>query len=105
MAIIAIVGGIYLWFGRAGLPAATLPWITGISIASILSGALLWLRVPAAKWLGVLVCVGICGLGVRRLMLDGFSIRAAIGVLVPVIVAVWMARIDYSQKFEDEDVA
>ena len=74
MAIIAILGGICLWWGRAGLPAATLPWIAGIALASILCGILLWLRVPAIKWLGVLVFVAMSGLGIRRLILDGWSL-------------------------------
>jgi len=40
MAIIAVAGGIYLWWGRTGLPAATAPWIVGIAVASILCGVL-----------------------------------------------------------------
>ena len=103
MAIIAVAGGIYLWWGRAGLPAATLPWITAIAVASILCGVLLWLRVPAIKWLGVLVFAAICGLSIRRLVLDGFSLGVALRILLPIACAVWMARIDYAHKFVDDD--
>ena len=103
MAIIALAGGIYLWWGRAGLPAATLPWITGIALASILCGLLLWLRVPAVKWLGVLVFVAISGLSIRRLVLDGWSLGQMLRTLLPLVCAVWMGRIDYSHRFVDED--
>ena len=105
MAIIAIAGGIYLWWGRTGLSSATAPWIVGIAVASILYGVLLWLRVPAIKWLGVVVFVAICGLGIRHLMLDGWSLGVAVRLVLPLICAVWMGRIDYSQKFvADEEV-
>lgn len=103
MAIISIAGGIYLWWGRAGLPAATLSWITGIALASILVGVLLWLRVPTVKWLGVLVFVGISGLSVRRLIHDGWSFGQMLRTLFPLLCAVWMGRIDYSHRFVDDD--
>lgn len=103
MAIIAVLGGIYLWWGRAGLPASTAPWVTGIAIASAICGVLLWLRVPAIKWLGVLVFVAICGLGVRRLALDGFSLGRIVSIVLPAICAVWMGRIDYTHRFVDDD--
>jgi hypothetical protein len=103
MAIIAVAGGIYLWWGRTGLSSATAPWIVGIALASILCGVLLWLRVPAIKWLGVLVFVAMCGLGIRRLMLDGWSLGVAVRLVLPLICAVWMGRIDYSQRFVDDE--
>ncbi len=103
MAIIAVAGGIYLWWGRAGLPATTLPWITGIALASILCGVLLWLRVPAAKWLGVLVFVALSGLSIRRLILDGWSLGQIVRILLPLVCAVWMGRIDYSHRFADDE--
>jgi hypothetical protein len=103
MAIIAVLGGIYLWWRHAGLPASTAPWVVAIAIASVVCGVLLWLRAPAIKWLGVLVFVAICGLGVRRFVLDGFSLSVTIGIVLPVVCAVWMARIDYAHKFVDED--
>ena len=105
MAIIAIAGGVYLWLGRAGLPAATLPWVTGIAVASVLCGFLLWLRVPAVKWLGVLVFAAICGLGIRRLVVTGFAFGVAVHILFGIFCAIWMARIDYSHKFFDDDAA
>ena len=105
LAIIAVAGGIYLWWGRVGLPAATLPWITGIAVASLLCGVLLWLRVPAVKWLGVVVFAAICGLSIRRLMLDGFSLGVTVRILLPIVCAIWMARIDYAHKYVDDDVA
>ena len=101
LAIIAVAGGIYLWCGRAGLSASTLPWITGIAVASVLCGILLWLRVPAVKWLGVLVFVTISGLSIRRLVADGFSLGVAVGILLPIVCAIWMARIDYTHKFAE----
>ena len=103
MAIIAIAGGVYFWWGRSGLPAGTLPWITGMSLASIVCGILLWLRIPAVKWLGVLVYVAMFGLGVRSVILDGWNLRQLLGLLLPLICAVWMARIDYSHKFIDDE--
>jgi hypothetical protein len=102
IAIIAVAGGVYLWSGRAGLPAPTVPWIASIAVASILCGVLLWLRVPAIKWLGVLVFIAIGSLGIRHLILDGWNLGVAARLILPVICAVWMARIDYKQRFTDD---
>lgn len=102
MAIIAVAGGIYLWCERVGLPATTAPWITGAAVASVLTGVLLWLRVPAIKWLGLLVFVAISGLGLRRLLVNGWSFAVIVGILCPVVCAFWMGRIDYSHKFIEE---
>jgi hypothetical protein len=105
MALITVAGGIYLWWGRAGLPAATRPWVTGIALASILCGILLWLRVPAIKWLGVLVFVAIAGLSIRHLLLNGWSLGQMLLILLPLVCAVWMGRIDYSHRFVDDEQA
>ena len=103
MAIFAIAGGFYFWWGRVGLPAATQVWVSGIAVASILSGILLWLRVPAIKWLGVLVYMAIGVLGIRHAFVDGWSLGAAVGIVLPVVCAVWMGRIDYSHKFVEDE--
>ena len=105
MALITVAGGLYCWWGRAALPDATRPWLMAIAAASILCGVLLWLRIPAIKWLGVLVFIAMCGFGVRRFALQGFDMRVALLILLPVVCAIWMAQIDYSHKFADGEAA
>lgn len=103
MALIALAGGIYLWMGRTGLPAATAPWISGAAVASAITGLLLWLRIPAAKWLGVLVFTILSGLAMRRGIIQGWSFGVAVDIALPIILACLMGRIGYSHKFAEED--
>lgn len=102
-AIVAIVGGFYLWSERVGLPVATFPWICGIAITSAVSGVLLWLRIPHVKWLGVLNFVALGTLGVRRIILDGWNHYSALTVVIALVCAFLVGRIDYSQRFIDDD--
>ena len=74
-----------------------------MSVASIVCGVLLWLRAPAAKWLGVLVFVAMLGLSVRHLILDGWSFRDGLKLLLRLLCAYWMGRIDYSERFVPEE--
>jgi|SRR4051812_3307567 hypothetical protein len=100
MAIIALGGGIYLWFGRTGLLPTTLPWITTVSALSIISGILLWLRVPGAKWIGALVFIALGCSSVRHAWLHGWTMLTVLYILLPLICTFWMLRINYSHKFD-----
>jgi len=105
MALISVLGGIYFLSGRAGLPSDISPWIFGSAVVSVVAGVLLWLRVPHVKWLGVLPYAVILGIFARSLILKGWSVVGCLQLLLPVVCAWLMARIDYAHVFVDEDDA
>jgi hypothetical protein len=100
-----VAGGAYFLWGRAELPDATRHWLTDMAVVSILCGVLLWLRVPHAKWLGVLVFLGGSGIGVRRLLIEGFSWWILFTALLPLVCVLWMAQIDYSHKYVEDEAS
>ena len=102
MAIIAVAGGLYFLFGSGGVKAALFPLIVSIGVMSIIAGALLWLRVPAAKWLGVLTFAAIIFMGVRHGWVKGWT-GVVLNVLFPLACMFLMARIDYSHRSESDD--
>jgi len=103
LALMALLGGVYFLVSRAGIAPNLLPWFIGSGVISIVAGVLLWLRVPHAKWLGVLVFAILFGIFARSLILRGWSIIGCLQLLMPIFCAYWLARIDYDHVFVDED--
>lgn len=103
MALMCLLGGIYYLFSLKGIAASLLPWFIGSGVISISAGVLLWLRVPHAKWLGVLVFAIMLGVFARGLILTGWSLLGCLRLLMPIFCAYWLVRIDYEHVFEDED--
>ena len=101
-AIIMVAGGLYSWFRKDVVAPANLAWITTISILSIISGALLWLRAPAAKWLGAFTFIALSCLDIRSGIQHGWTFSRGLNVLLPLVCAFWIMRINYSHKFDAE---
>jgi uncharacterized membrane protein (DUF2068 family) len=103
MAVIVFLGGIYFLWNLGGVIAELKPWFAACGVVSIVAGVLLWLRVPHAKWLGVLTGAVLLGIFARSLVLKGFSLFGGLQLLMPVACIYWMARIDYNHVFHEED--
>jgi len=103
MAVLAGAGGVYFLIFQAGIPSNLLPWLNGAGAASIAAGSLLWLRVPHAKWLGVLVFAVHFGLIARGMVLRGWDIFGCLSLFASVVCGYWMAKIDYAHVFVDEN--
>jgi hypothetical protein len=103
MAVVLFLGGIYFLWNLSGTSTALKPWLGVCGAVSIVAGVLLWLRVPHAKWIGVLVGAVMLGIFARSLVLNGFSWFGVVQLLLPIACIYWMARIDYNHVFQDED--
>ena len=101
MASIAFFGGIYFLYNRGTTEVS--PWISGCGVISIIAGVLLWLRVPHAKWLGVVAQAVILGVFVRGSIIRGWNIIGCLELFLPVTCAYLMARIDYAHVADDEE--
>lgn len=103
MALMCLLGGIYYLLSLEGIASSLLPWFISSGVISIIAGVLLWLRVPHAKWLGVLVFAIMFGVFARGLILTGWSLLGCFQLLMPIFCAYWLVRIDYEHVFVDED--
>jgi hypothetical protein len=102
MAIILIAGGLYLLRGRSQVSPSIHLAYTAISALLILSGTLLWLRLPAVKWLGALAFLGLALLAIRHGQIKGWSLFVIMNLLLPLLCIFWIIRIDYSHKFDPD---
>jgi len=103
IAIAGVVCGLYLFLGQISRVAVEATWTFGIAISGIVSGVMLWLRFPGAKWLAMGMLVAISCVGFRQIMIQGLNVETAVGALLPLICTYWVGRIDYAHKSEEGD--
>ena len=72
-----------------------------LGVICILTAPLLWIRVPGAKWGGVLASLLLGLTSVIRASKIGFGITDAWLVPASLVIAYWFFQIDYAHRFED----
>ena len=103
LALMLVVGGIYVLSGYAGWEAPVYLWMMATSVVAIVGGLLLWSRMPGAKWFGFLVCISIVALATRHVFGRGLAVSNILALVGGGCMAYWFVRIDYCHEFSDSD--
>jgi len=74
-----------------------------MGIVSIVSAPLLWIRLPFAKWGGVIASLLMGSIPVILFPDQGFTFRDGLMVLAFLLIAFWFYRIDYKHRFPVEE--
>ena len=77
-------------------------WL-GFAILGLLTGPLLWLRLPLAKWGGVLAALLFGSLPFFHSVLSEFTLRNYFTMLASLVVVYWFVKIDYRHRFDADE--
>lgn len=101
LAIMLLVGGLIGIFQKDIADSHQVVWYS-MSVISLISAPLIWLRVPHAKWGGVLAAL-LLGYTHFLAIPEGafFSTRASFHLVGSLIVAYWYLAINYDHKYSD----
>lgn len=99
LCIMLLAGGIASLHAFYTYPAFDVWWCI-FGVIAVVIAPLLWIRLPHAKWGGVLASSIFVFLAIRQGI--PISIRGCTTILAALLAVYWFWKIDYSNRFEDE---
>ena len=70
------------------------------SLIALISAPLLWIRVPHAKWGGVIAALLLATPLLLLALDEGFDLQTVLLLGASLVIAYWYATIDYDHRFE-----
>lgn len=101
LSILLLIGGIFSFTAKESIGHLPHAW-TALGVVSVATAPLLWIRLPCAKWGGVIASLILGAIPILRSSNQPITVRDALPILGALVIGYWFFRIDYRHRFDED---